>query len=279
LTDNRPVSDDVDREAEVRTVAGHFTAIADDYQHYWSDVLVPASRQIVESLPMATADSVLDVGSGVGGLYPTLSGAAPQAQIVLTDPAGGMLRLASADAVRVQATADQLPFADDSFDVALLAFMLQYMPDPRHTLAEVRRVLRPGGHVGVAAWGAVADTVAEERWMAGLDAAGAPAATSLGSYSDLSNTPDKLRAILEEAGFVDADVRMVPWSDHPDLDTFVARMQVMSTSGRRFGAWHSPAREEFVAAMRQELGALPSEAFLDTSEVLGATARKASGPD
>jgi ubiquinone/menaquinone biosynthesis C-methylase UbiE len=273
------VSEDLDRDDEVRTVGAHFSAIADDYLRYWSDALIPASSQIVESLPMATAGSVLDVGSGVGGLYPTLVAAAPQARIVLTDPAGGMLRLASAEAVRVQATADQLPFADDTFDVGVLAFMLQYMPDPRHTLAEVRRVLRPGGHVGVAAWGAVADTLAEERWTAGMDAAGAPAVAPLGSYSDRANTIEKLRAILVDAGFVDVDVRVVPWSDHPDVETFLGRMQVLGASGRRFAAWNSPGRDDFVAQMRRELGALPDGAFLDTSEVLGATARTAQGLD
>ena len=276
MTDDRGVNEHADSEA-ARTAARHFSSIADDYQRYWSGALVPASRQIVESLPMATAAAVLDVGSGVGGLHPTLAAAAPQARIVLTDPAGGMLRLASPDAVRVQATADQLPFADDSFDVAVLAFMLQYMPDPRHTLAEVRRVLRPGGQVGVAAWGATADSAAEETWTAALDAAGAPAAFPITTYHDLADSTEKLGAILDDAGFVDVEVRVLPWSDHPDLETFLARMQVLGASGRRFAAWDSPDRAAFVERMRNELADLPAEAFLDTSEVLGATARSSPG--
>jgi ubiquinone/menaquinone biosynthesis C-methylase UbiE len=278
MTDDPGMTDETDSDA-ARITARHFSSIADDYQRYWSDALLPASRQVVQALPMSAAASVLDVGSGVGGLYPTLAAAAPQARIVLTDPADGMLRLASADAVRVQASADQLPFADDSFDVAVLAFMLQYMPDPRHTFAEVRRVLRPGGHVGVAAWGATADSPAEQRWTAELDAAGAPAASPITTYHDAADTTEKLWAILDDAGFVDVDVRVLPWSDHPDPETFVARMQVLGASGRRFAAWDSPDRGEFVSRMRRELADLPAEAFLDSSEVLGGIARTSPGLD
>jgi ubiquinone/menaquinone biosynthesis C-methylase UbiE len=78
-------------------VAAQFTQIARAYQRHWSDALLPASRQLVDSLPLAPARSVLEVGAGVGALYPKL---APHARIVLTDPAGGMLHLASTGADR-----------------------------------------------------------------------------------------------------------------------------------------------------------------------------------
>jgi ubiquinone/menaquinone biosynthesis C-methylase UbiE len=256
-----------------QTVVGHFSAIADDYQRYWSDALLPASHQLVDSLPMATARSVLDVGAGVGGLYPTLAGAAPEARIVLTDPAGGMLRLASRDAVRIQATADQLPFAEGSFDVAVLAFMMQYLPDPRHTLGEVRRVLRPGGHVGVAGWGTTAESDAEQIWMSGLNAAGAPPAAPFTTFYDTTDTAQKLADVLGDAGYREIEVRALPWSDQPDPEVFVRRQQALGASGRRLAAWDPARRAEFVAHMRSELAMLPAEAFLDRSEVLAATAR------
>jgi ubiquinone/menaquinone biosynthesis C-methylase UbiE len=169
-----PVTSQLSAANPGTTIAGHFNQIAHAYQPYWGDALLPASRQLVDSLPLTGARSVLEIGAGCGALYPTLAAAAPHARIVLTDPAGGMLRLAPTAAARARATADQLPFRDGSFDAAILAFVLQYIPDARHTLREVRRVLRPGGYAGIADWGAVAQSLAEQQWLAALDAADAP---------------------------------------------------------------------------------------------------------
>jgi ubiquinone/menaquinone biosynthesis C-methylase UbiE len=44
-----------------------------------------------------------------------------------------------------QAPADALPFPDASFDVATAGFVLHLVPDPAAALAEIKRVLRPGG--------------------------------------------------------------------------------------------------------------------------------------
>jgi hypothetical protein len=63
----------------------------------------------------------------------------------------------------------------------------------------------------------------------------------------------------------------VPWSDQPDLDTFVTRRRLLGVSGRRLAAWDEPHRAAFVARMRSRLGALDPDAFLDRSEVLAAT--------
>jgi ubiquinone/menaquinone biosynthesis C-methylase UbiE len=273
LADNRSVSEESGVAATPPTLAGHFTQIAQAYQRYWSDALLPASRQLVDSLPMAPARSVLEVGAGVGALYPTLAEAAPRARIVLTDPAGGMLRIAPTAAARAQVTADQLPFRDGSFDVAVAAFMIQYVPDARHTLREVRRVLRRGGHVGIVGWGTTAESIAGQQWMARLDAAGAPPATRLASYFEATDSAQKLREILNGAGYLDVDVRLLPWSDQPDLETFLHRQQLLGASGRRLAAWDPTLSAEFVSRMRLELAALSAQAFLDRSEVLAVTAR------
>jgi ubiquinone/menaquinone biosynthesis C-methylase UbiE len=273
LADNRCMSEESGVAATPPTVAGHFTQIARAYQRYWSDALLPASRQLVDSLPLAPARSVLEVGAGVGALYPTLAEAAPRARIVLTDPAGGMLRLAPTAAARAQVAADQLPFRDGSFDVAVAAFMIQYVPDARHTLREVRRVLQPGGHVGIVGWGTTAESIAEQQWMARLDAAGAPPATRLATHYEATDSAQKLREILSSAGYLDVEVRSLSWSDQPNLETFLHRKQLLGASGRRLAAWNPTRRAEFVSRMKLELAELPAPAFLDRSEVLAVTAR------
>jgi ubiquinone/menaquinone biosynthesis C-methylase UbiE len=95
---------------------------------------------------------VLEIGAGTGAnlpFYPpTLE------RLVLTDPDEHMLeRLAEADPGShrapeiVQAPADALPFADHAFDVVVSTLVLCSVPDVGRTLAEIRRVLVPGGRL------------------------------------------------------------------------------------------------------------------------------------
>jgi SAM-dependent methyltransferase len=172
-----------------------------------------------------------------------------------------------------QVTADQLPFRDGSFDVAVAAFMLQYVPDARHTLREVRRVLRRGGHVGIVGWGTTAESIAERQWMARLDAAGAPPATRLATYLEATDSTQKPHEILSGAGYRDVEVRVLPWSDQPDVEASLHRQLLLGASGRRLAAWDPMRRAEFVSRMRLELATLPTLAFLNRSEVLAVTAR------
>jgi ubiquinone/menaquinone biosynthesis C-methylase UbiE len=97
---------------------------------------------------------VLEIGAGTGAnlpFYPpTLE------RLVVTDPDEHMLkRLADARAGSgprrapeiVQAPADALPFADRAFDVVVSTLVLCSVPDVDRTLAEIRRVLVPGGRL------------------------------------------------------------------------------------------------------------------------------------
>lgn len=103
---------------------------------------------------------VLDVGCGTGNLLRLMSDAGARAdRYVGIDPAREMLRMAAeklrASSVRgalTAAPAQALPFADGAFDTAVSASTLHDWPDPRAGLAEVRRVLRPGGTLLLLDW-------------------------------------------------------------------------------------------------------------------------------
>ncbi|AUX44152.1 3-demethylubiquinone-9 3-methyltransferase [Sorangium cellulosum] len=89
---------------------------------------------------------VLEVGCGTGLLLARIAAFARSARGVDLSP--GMLERARArglDAVEGSATA--LPFADESFDVACSFKVLAHVQDVRAALAEMARVVRPGGHV------------------------------------------------------------------------------------------------------------------------------------
>jgi len=95
--------------------------------------------------------SILDVGSGAGQiLRHLLREAAPEARIVAFDLSAQMLRRArsrinSTRPVYVAGDMMQMPFADESFDCVTCGWVIEHLPDPRPGLAEVQRVLKPGG--------------------------------------------------------------------------------------------------------------------------------------
>ena len=103
-----------------------------------------ALRELPESARL------LEVGAGTGAnfaLYPRESSG------VASEPSGEMLKRASARAERpqgvrlVQAAAEALPFADDTFDAAFATLVFCSVASPSKAFAELRRVVRPGGRV------------------------------------------------------------------------------------------------------------------------------------
>jgi ubiquinone/menaquinone biosynthesis C-methylase UbiE len=100
-------------------------------------------------LATAARGRVLEIGSGTGA---QLRWYAPGTEVAAVEPDDAMRARLSARALRSPARvtvaagrAEDLPFADASFDVAVSAFTLCTVGDPAAALAELRRVLVPGG--------------------------------------------------------------------------------------------------------------------------------------
>ncbi|MGH7912083.1 MAG: ubiquinone/menaquinone biosynthesis methyltransferase [Candidatus Dormibacteraceae bacterium] len=97
-------------------------------------------------------DRVLDVACGSGRLARALGRQAPAGGVVGLDFSAGMLQVAQrASPGPHYARGDglALPFADRTFDGATNAFGLRNLADPLQGLAEMRRVVRPGGRLGI----------------------------------------------------------------------------------------------------------------------------------
>lgn len=113
---------------------------------------------VARHLPIGAGARLLDVGCGPGKIWDAVAPCLPgDVMLTLTDLSPGMVAAAQARcalhpfaAVQGQvASADALPFEDASFDGVVAMHMLYHLRDPESAVAEMQRVLRPGGFVAV----------------------------------------------------------------------------------------------------------------------------------
>jgi ubiquinone/menaquinone biosynthesis C-methylase UbiE len=135
---------------------------AHDYEPLWQAQLAEAQATLLALASLAPGERVLDVACGTGLVtFDAARAVGPGGRVLGIDLSGQMLEAARRRALERQVSnvsfarmdAQTLDFPDASFDVALCALGLMYLPDPEQALREMRRILRPGGRLGLAVWG------------------------------------------------------------------------------------------------------------------------------
>jgi len=114
-------------------------------------------EQLAEACDLRCDERVLDVAAGNGNA--TLAAARRGAKVTSTDYVASLLER-GADRARAEglmvkfqaADAEALPFEDASFDAVLSTFGVMFTPDHAKAAAELARVCRPGGRIGLANW-------------------------------------------------------------------------------------------------------------------------------
>lgn len=156
--------------------------------------LILSPRGMVRRLDPAPTDRVLEVGPGPGYFSLELAQAVPRGMLLLMDLQPAMLakartRLSRARArnVRYQAAdARALPYAEASIDLALLVAVLGEVPDKKAALAELYRVVRPGGRLNLTEQPGDADFISLAEITALAEQAGFQATRHWGGRSNYS---------------------------------------------------------------------------------------------
>ncbi len=113
---------------------------------------------VADLLPLKAGDAVLDVGCGPGWFWASVASELPDdLRLTLADLSPGMLQeglercraLGFTAVSGHEADATALPFADASFDTVIAMHMLYHVEDQAKAIAEMHRVLKPGGHLAV----------------------------------------------------------------------------------------------------------------------------------
>jgi len=114
-------------------------------------------EELCEAVDLRSTDRVIDVAAGNGNA--SLAAARRFADVTSTDYVSALLekgmRRAAADGLPMMtrvADAENLPFPDGEFDVALSTFGVMFAPNQPRAAAELLRVVRPGGRIGLANW-------------------------------------------------------------------------------------------------------------------------------
>lgn len=181
-------------------------AVAASYDAFmgrWSRRIAPG---LVARIAAGADRDWLDVGCGTGSLAGAILAAGRPRSVVGVDPSADFVAAAAAALPDPRASfrvggAEALPLADASRDVAASLLVLNFVPDRARALAEMRRVVRPGGRVGFAVWDYPGRGVG---FLAAFwEAAGArdPAAAALDESRRFGFcTPAALAGLAEDAG-------------------------------------------------------------------------------
>ncbi len=134
----------------------------DKYRVLIEQMFAPLTSGLIEEARIGIGQKVLDIGGGSGEPSLTISSiVGPTGSVMYTDPAAGMVESAQAEAHRRgltnirfrQCSADDLPFPDRTFDVAVGRLSAMFFVDPVKAVREALRVILEGGYVSFVVWG------------------------------------------------------------------------------------------------------------------------------
>lgn len=228
-------------------------------------ILGPAAHSLVEWSDVRAGEAVLDVGCGTGAAARyAAERVAPSGRVAGVDVNAGMIEVAKSLVAHlpiewIENSANQLSFRQGELDVVLCAQVLQFLEDRPRALAQMYRVLRPGGRLAVSVW---CDLRANPYFQALVqsitDHIGAQLAAGLSAAFALSDLRTVL-SLLDAAGFrnVKATTKQLDL-ELPHPRAFVPRHVSATPMAAGF---HGASEEARAAVVRSVSGQLATYEF------------------
>lgn len=195
-----------------------FAVAAEAYDRLMGRYLPTLGVAFADAAAVAPGQRGLDVGCGPGGLTVELVrrlGASNVAGIDPSPPFVAACRARCPGADVRQGAAEELPWDDDAFDVTLGSLIAGFLRDPAAAAAQLRRVTRPGGRVGLCFWEIERMPLITTFWQAVSEVD--PGAR--GEAELFGRRPGQLSGLLAAAGLTDVtESSLSTTADYADLD-------------------------------------------------------------
>ena len=195
-------------------------AAYEDFMGKWSRL---AGDVFLRWLAPATGWRWADVGCGNGAFTEMLFERCAPVEVQGIDPSGAQLdfartRLPGVPATFTQGDAMALPWGDRGFDAAVMALVIFFVPEPARGVAEMARIVKPGGSVSAYAWDILGRGFPFAAMQEEMAALGVP---PIWPPSVDAARVEALRSLWTDAGLVDIETRHIEVErSFDDFETF-----------------------------------------------------------
>ncbi|MFG2052667.1 class I SAM-dependent methyltransferase [Micromonospora sp. NPDC048930] len=207
---------DTDFDAHERS---RWAGRAEAYERSFGRLCAYPAGALLDAAAVRAGQRVIDVGTGPGTV--AAAALARGAEVVAVDAEPSMLDAARRTAPGVglaRAVLPRLPVRTGGADAAVANFVLNHVGDPAAGVAELRRVVRPGGWVAVTVWPSPHPPL-QRLWGEAIAAAGVPTPAGLPRLAperDFPRTEAGLSGLLTAAGLVDVRCATLTWLHRAD---------------------------------------------------------------
>lgn len=266
-----------------RLTAEHYRPAIPAFREVWAPILARLARPLLDRVPLDSAMRRLEIGCGAGLLLAELARRAPTGALTVgADILTEMLaeaRVVVPGAPLVRLDAARLPMADTSFDLVLSTFTWHHVREQHRAMAEVMRILRPGGYFGLLTWARDDDQPtcpALELWEELLQEFGAPENDPAPPpvSTEAIDTPRALAALLTQSGFGPVEVSPVTVSSTWTVDRLLRYRTELGEGRRRLEKIPPPRRVALVRKARAGLERMTDDERTWRPVVLLAVARR-----